>query len=401
MSLLIKALHKAEQEKASEDKSSTSAGGISFELAPKDEPAKESVGLSSSEPTKAAHIADSRPHQKAAGVVFAAKSNGGRGTSTKVLIVTGIVLLLFVAIGFYYYLESLKQPELKVPARLAEVVPTPAPTAQVVLEEPVMEPEALSSDEVAVNDTFFEERVFAEAVVEKPPVNEGFALQAAPSKPSASRPVATFGQAPAQPAESGVKVTRNNPPPAINPNLSNAYAAFNAGDDAAAQAAYRQVLQADIRNTDALLGMAAVAMRQGRANDAMGWYGKVLEVEPRNSFAQAAMASLFGQVDPVSSESRIKNMLALQPNAAHLHASLGNLYAAQNQWTQAQQSYFEAHRLDASNAEYAFNLAVSLDQLAKPALALQYYRQTLVLLGEKSVATIDRALLESRIAQLQ
>ncbi|MDZ4098598.1 MAG: hypothetical protein U1E13_07825, partial [Methylophilaceae bacterium] len=217
MSLLIKALHKAEQEKASEDKSSTSAGGISFELAPKDEPAKESAGLSNSEPTKAAHIADSRPHQKAAGVVFAAKSSGS-GTSTKVLIVTGILLLLLVAAGFYYYLESLKQPELVVPTRPVEILPAPAPTTPAVLEEPVMEPEALSSDDVAVNDTFFEERIFAEAVVEKPPVNEGFALQAAPSKPSTSSPVATFGQAPAQPAEAGVKVTRNNPPPAINPN---------------------------------------------------------------------------------------------------------------------------------------------------------------------------------------
>lgn len=400
MSLLIKALHKAEQEKASEDKASTSTGGISFELAPKDEPAKESAGPSSSGPIQATHIADSRPNQKAAGVVFAAKSNSS-GTSTKVLIVTGIVLLLLVAIGFYYYLESLKQPELIVPARVVEVLPTPAPTAPAVIEEPIMEPEALSSDEVAVSDVFFDERIIAEAVIEKPPVNEGFSLQATPSRPSVSSPAATFGQAPAQPKEAGVKVTRNNPPPAINPNLNNAYAAFNAGDDAAAQAAYRQVLQADIRNTDALLGMAAVAMRQGRVNDAMGWYGKVLEVEPRNSFAQAAMASLIGQVDPVSSESRIKNMLALQPNAAHLHASLGNLYASQNQWSQAQQSYFEAHRLDASNAEYAFNLAISLDQLAKPALALQYYRQTLVLLGEKSVATIDRAALESRIAQLQ
>ena len=78
----------------------------------------------------------------------------------------------------------------------------------------------------------------------------------------------------------------NNPPPAINPDLAAGYRAFQAGDDAAAQAAYRKVLQADVRSVDALLGMAAIAMRQERNNDAMGWYGKVLEIEPRNSYAR-------------------------------------------------------------------------------------------------------------------
>ena len=113
------------------------------------------------------------------------------------------------------------------------------------------------------------------------------------------------------------------------------------------------------------------------------------------------MADLLARVDPVSSESRIKNLIAVQPEAAHLYAALGSIYAERNDWLQAQQAYFEAHRLDASNSEHAFNLAVSLDQLGKAALALQYYRQTLSLLGNRSTAAIDRTALESRIAQLQ
>lgn len=398
MSLLIKALHKAEQQKASEDKSTTSAGGLAFELAPKEDLIIESVNPPNPEPIRTAQqTADTQPRQKAAAGVFAAKS-ASVGASTKTLIVTGVVLLLLVAGGFYYYLDSLNQPELVMPARLVEAAPTSESTT--ASQEPVIEPEVLDSA-AAIDSMFLEERVSPAEDVEKPLVNEGFALEPRPTKASAPSSAVTFGESPAKSAETGVKVTRNNPPPAINPNLTYAYEAFNAGDDAGAQAAYRQVLQTDIRNTDALLGMAAIAMRQGRNNDAMGWYGKVLEVDPRNSFAQAAMASLIGRIDPVSSESRIKNLIALQPNAAHLHASLGNLYSEQNQWPQAQQSYFEAHRLDTSNAEYAFNLAVSLDQLAKPTLALQYYKEALTLLGGNSAANIDRAALESRIAQLQ
>lgn len=392
MSLLIKALHKAEQEKTSEEKTGASAGAASLELEPIEPDLETEAGFADSEPpARPVRAAAGNAKQKAAGVVFAAKS-GSSSDATKMLLLGGVALLLLAAGGFYYYLESLKQPELLMPARVVEVTPTP----------PL--PEALPVEELAEAETTAAGEFAQEAVVEEvnpppepAPVDQGFSLAAAATAPI-SQPVAST---PPPAPQREVKVTINNPPPAINPNLVSAYQAFQAGDDTTAQAAYRRVLQADVRNTDALLGMAAIAMRQDRGNDALGWYGKVLEVEPRNSFAQSAMATLLGQADPVSSESRIRNLIALQPDAAHLHAALGSLYAEHNQWPQAQQAYFEAHRLDAANPEHAFNLAVSLDQLGKSALALQYYRQTLSLLGNQSAAAIDRAALESRITQLQ
>lgn len=203
------------------------------------------------------------------------------------------------------------------------------------------------------------------------------------------------------PREEAVKVTRNAVEIGVNPDLAIAYQAFNAGDAAKAQAYYRRVLQSDVRNVDALLGMAAIASRQGRARDAAGWYGKVLEVDPRNSVAQAALVSGLAQVDPVAAESRIKNLLAVKPDAAHLYAALGSLYAEQEEWAQAQQAYFQAHHFAPANADYAFNLAVSLDHLGKASLALQYYKQSLELLSRSGSGNIDRVQLESRILQLQ
>jgi tetratricopeptide (TPR) repeat protein len=405
MSLLIKALHKAEQEKASEATSRTSAAATSFEatsfeLAPKENSLELEAGLSGTESVKPVSQTAPPPSRAAAGVVFAAKSAPG-STSTQVLLLAGAVLLILVAGAFYYYLESLKQPELVMPARVVEVIPTVDTAGSVSPgEADLLEPEGLSPDEVEV-DMISAGIADTRDEIERPPVNDGFSLGAATVRSQSRVSPVVYGEPVATAEDNGVKVTRNNPPPAINPNLATAYAAFNAGDDAAAQASYRKVLQGDIRSTDALLGMAAVALRQGRQNDALGWYGKVLEVEPRNSFAQAAMASLIGQVDPVSSESRIKSLIAVQPDAAHLHATLGNIYADRGQWAQAQQAYFEAHRLDASNAEHAFNLAVSLDQLGKASLALQYYRQALSLLGSRSSGAIDLAALELRITQLQ
>ena len=182
-----------------------------------------------------------------------------------------------------------------------------------------------------------------------------------------------------------------------------AYEAYNAGKDAEAQKLYKQVLQRDVRNVDALLGLGAIASRQGRVADANGWYGKVLEVEPRNSLAQSALLDNQLQTNQsqgitLDAESRLKNMLAKQPNDANLYVALGNLYAEQNQWASAQQAYFDAYSLN-SNADNAFNLAVSLDQMGKPKLALPYYRRALE--QASSSSNIDIAALEARIAAIQ
>jgi uncharacterized protein HemY len=91
-------------------------------------------------------------------------------------------------------------------------------------------------------------------------------------------------------------------------------------------------------------------------------------------------------------------MLAKNPNDANLHVALGNLYAEQNQWPAAQQAYFDAYSLNGS-ADNAFNLAVSLDQMGKPKLALPYYQRALA--QASSTSGIDKAALEARIAAIQ
>ncbi|OGV76766.1 MAG: hypothetical protein A3I83_07625 [Methylotenera sp. RIFCSPLOWO2_02_FULL_45_14] len=198
-----------------------------------------------------------------------------------------------------------------------------------------------------------------------------------------------------------MKLVSRTPAAGVDPILLAAYQAFSRGEDASAQQQYRQVLQRDVRNVDALLGMAAIAQRQGRDADAMGWYQKVLEIEPRNTIAQSAVVSLQVNTDVIGSESRIKNMLAQQPESANLHAALGNLYAEQNQWALAQAAYFNASRFAPNSADYAFNLAISLDQLGKSNLALAQYQRALELLNSSGGASPDRAQLEDRIRALR
>ncbi|MDP1754915.1 MAG: hypothetical protein Q8K80_05210, partial [Methylotenera sp.] len=202
-------------------------------------------------------------------------------------------------------------------------------------------------------------------------------------------------------ARASMKLVSRTPVAGVDPTLLAAYQAFSRGEDASAQQQYRQVLQRDVRNVDALLGMAAIAQRQGRDADAAGWYQEVLGVEPRNTIAQSAVVRLQVNTDVVGSESRIKNLLAQQPESANLHAALGNLYAEQNQWASAQAAYFNASRFAPNSADYAFNLAISLDQLGKSSLALAQYQRALELLNSSGEPSPDRAQLEARINALR
>jgi len=185
----------------------------------------------------------------------------------------------------------------------------------------------------------------------------------------------------------------------ISPTLMQAYETLQSGDNAKAKGLYEQVLQADPRNMDALLGLGSIALHDGRTDDASRYYQRVLELDPRNSYAQAGLISIVGGADVQASESRLKQLISRDPSA-FLYFSLGNLYAEQGQWPSAQQAYFQAFQMQQDNPDYAFNLAIGLEHLGQNRLALDYYRKALDLSFKKGHANFDQSLVIQRVGQL-
>ena len=182
-------------------------------------------------------------------------------------------------------------------------------------------------------------------------------------------------------------------------SLERAYAAYIAGDVEAAGQAYRTVLGHEPRNRNARLGLAAVAARAGRWAEAADHYATLLAFHPADTAARAALIAI-GEKDPARAESRLKALLRIEPEAAHLHFSLGNLYASQSRWPEAQQSWFSAYRLDRGNADHAYNLAVSLDHMSQSRNALDLYREALVL-ARSSPASFEAEAVRERIRALE
>ena len=168
--------------------------------------------------------------------------------------------------------------------------------------------------------------------------------------------------------------------------LQAGYRALRSGDLMAARAHYRDALELAPANRDARLGAAAVAQRQGNAAAAIEHYREVLADHPRDPYARSGLASLESTADPRRIESELKTLLKQDPNAHALRYALGNLYAREQRWAQAQSAYFDAFRAAPGEADYAFNLAVALDQLGKRDAAMKYYDEALELAGDGSAS---------------
>jgi Flp pilus assembly protein TadD len=200
------------------------------------------------------------------------------------------------------------------------------------------------------------------------------------------------------PASSGVAFQRKVEADTVTPALMDAWQAYQRGEYEVAELGYRLVLGRDAHNRDALLGLAAVAQQRGQDETAQNYYRRLLVLDPRDPAAQSALAS-YGAGDSVNTESRLKQLLASQPRSASLHFALGNLYAGQTSWGEAQQYYFNAYTLEPSNAQFAFNMAVSLDHLGQGKLAAQHYRQALQL-DVSGNSGFDRAQAQRRLNEL-
>lgn len=248
----------------------------------------------------------------------------------------------------------------------------------------------------------------AAATVPAPPVMPApgractpVAAAPAPDIPPAPRAADAPSHTAPGPSESdAIQVTHGSSASAVDPALAAAYDHLQAGRVDLARQLYEQVAAADPRNIDALLGIGAIAQLDDQGDVATRHYLRVLALDPRNAHAQAALIGQLGRADPAAAETRLKTLIGREPSP-FLYFTLGNLYADQARWVQAQQAWFQAHHLQPGNADYAFNLAVGLDRIAQPRLAIDYLRTAIRLAESGTRASFDVAAARRRVTQFE
>jgi tetratricopeptide (TPR) repeat protein len=290
-------------------------------------------------------------------------------------------LALAAAGGFYVWREISAPPMMK---NANEVAPSAPVTPQPAPAPAVLQP-AISHTPQGVADRW-----------ERPPGrDEDYrGREAAPTQAGLAVSLVS-AVAPVSP----VRIEHSEGNDTVAPDLRAAWQAYHSGDFDIAAQRYGTVLRTDARNRDALLGMAAIAQQQAQDGVAAQYYTVLLALDPRDPLAHAGMSALPGAATATDTESRLKILLAHHPEAAALYFALGNRYAEQARWGDAQQAYFNSYTLEPDSAQSAFNLAVSLDHLGHAKLAAQHYRQALQL-DSAGHAGFDRALAQLRAGEL-
>lgn len=426
MSLLMKALEKAAKDREGGDAPPAApSGGLELEpiaAAPRETaaaaPAPARPAAAGESPTRTGAPAAPSPAAQAATVVNAGRrgsASGGAGAYLRARPMLVFALAAGLAIAGYgsYVYVQLFHPGLlsRQAAPVAQV--TPPPKQATPPAAPAAPAETLSPLTLADTDPAPARGSLAPAA--KPPVAAAATAATAAAAGPAPKPAATpapapaaappaaaaaIVTAPAQPRDA-IRVTAGTTAPVVNPLLTDAYAALNAGNYDAAQRTYEQVLRSDPGNVDALLGLAAIATQRGNSDEAMRRHLKVLELDPRNAAAQAGLIGIVGSADPLAAETRLKTLIAREPATAYLHFALGLAYVDQKRWPDAQQAFFRAHELQTDNPDFAYNLAVSLEHIGQPRAALDFYRRAVQLAGVRGRSNFNVGAAEQRVGKLE
>jgi len=198
----------------------------------------------------------------------------------------------------------------------------------------------------------------------------------------------------------GLSIKKTNKSDPVGEKLDTAWLAYENGSYDKAKQLYKDTLRIEGDNRDAQLGLGAIAVIEKDDVRARKIYLSLLQQDPRDPIAIAALTGLSADKSSLQSDNDyLLSMLKKNPDAPQLNFSLGNNYAQQNKWKPAQQYYFKAWQLDDENADYIFNLAVSMDQLGKPQQAISFYKDSLNKSTNRQVS-FSREAVQKRINEL-
>jgi tetratricopeptide (TPR) repeat protein len=198
--------------------------------------------------------------------------------------------------------------------------------------------------------------------------------------------------------ETTPQITRRQLNATVDPEVMRGYKALQQNQFSQAREAYSQVLSRNATQRDALLGIAYAHHALGDTAQAVATLRQLINLYPRDSDAVSALY-LIGGGEPQEQESKLKQMLERSERPAALHYALGVVYFEQSRFGEAERAFDRAFAMEPEQADYAFNLAISLDRLGRLREAARQYVVALNLANQTS-SVFSREVARSRLRAL-
>jgi tetratricopeptide (TPR) repeat protein/ADP-heptose:LPS heptosyltransferase len=175
-------------------------------------------------------------------------------------------------------------------------------------------------------------------------------------------------------------MARDDPPAPLKQRLGLGLAHHQAGRWPDAEACYRQVLEIDSRQPDALRFLGVLERQRGHWEPARQWLEKALQIQPGSAYILHDLGLVWfelGRLDEAIAT--YQRAIELAPKFPEAHYHLGNAYYAARKPQQAEASYQRALEQQPDLVEARYNLGLLAQEAGRPRDAILHYQQTLQL----------------------
>jgi tetratricopeptide (TPR) repeat protein len=192
----------------------------------------------------------------------------------------------------------------------------------------------------------------------------------------------------------------------LNPSSVNVAEIFNraiayhqAGNVAAAEQLYRQILQQQPQNVDALSMMGVICCQRGNLEQGILLYRQALAIRPEHREARENLnLALWKQGKCLMDEAIANFNLAInfEPGNVQVHNVLASIHLEQGQYEPAITLYQQSLATNSSNIVALHGIASALQLQGKSSAAIHFYRQALALQPDHldSLIGLSKALLD-------
>lgn len=166
----------------------------------------------------------------------------------------------------------------------------------------------------------------------------------------------------------------------VTNDLAAALEHHRAGRLERAEVLYRQVLQREPRNSDALHLLGAIALTQGQPEQAIVLISKAIAIQPNLAIAHSNLGNALRATGKLTQAvESYKRAIDAQPNLADAHNNLGSVLCEQGDFTSALLSCQKAIQLAPALAEAHNNLGNALQGIGRGNEAEAEFRRAIAL----------------------